>query len=93
MDVVGEHILTVDECRRALFKSLEGQTISGINARRTQDTDAYARACAPIAQHLLGIDPTGSTAALRIQRPGLIDPGTGAIAVNPCRAYVNQAAW
>ena len=36
--------------------------------------------------------PSGS-GALRIQAPGLVDPRAATIAVNPCRAYVNEASW
>ena len=93
MNVVGKHIIAVDQRRRAFLQTLNGQTIRRVNAGRTQDADGDAGTCAPGAQGGLGIDAARSAGALGIEAARLVDLRPATIAVNPCRAYVNQAAW
>ncbi len=93
MDVIGEDIVTIDQRRRSFLQSLDRQAVSSINARRPQNGDSHAVARAPTTQATLGIDTAAGSVAFRLQPAGFIDDSTGTIPVNPCCAYVNQAAW
>ncbi len=93
MNVVGVHIVIGHQGWRAPLQTLDRQAVGGIDARSTQDGDSNAVAQPPGTQHTLGIDPSAGPRALRIQAARFIDARTGTIAVNPRRAYVNQAAW
>lgn len=92
MDVVGEHIITVNQRRQGIFKTRQRQALIGVNTRGAQDADAHPGTPSPVTQTALGIDPAPGARTFRIQATGLINQRTCAITVNPRRAYVYQAA-
>jgi len=93
MNMVGVHIVIGKQRRRAPLQALDRQAVGGIDTRSTQDGDSNAVAQPPGTQHTLGIDTSPGPRTLRIEAARFVDAGTAAIAVNPRRAYVNQAAW
>lgn len=93
MDVVGVDIVGGGQRRQALFQAFERQTVGGINARGTQDGDTHAVVPPPGTQAAFGIDAALGAAAFRLQTTGLVDDLAAAIAVDPGRTNVDQAAW
>lgn len=93
MDVVGVHIVGLDQRRQALFQALQRQAVGGVDPRRAQDADSDATAPPPGTQLPFGIDTAPGARIVGGKAPGLVDQGAGTITVNPCRAYVNKAAW
>jgi len=93
VDVVGVHVVGLDQRRQTLFQALQRQAVGGIDAGCAQDADDDAAAPAPGAQLPFGIDAAPGARIVGGEAPGLVNQGTGTIAVNPCRAYVNQAPW
>ena len=91
--MVGEHIVGLDQRRCTTLQPLDRQAVGCIDTRGAQDADCDTVAPPPGTQHALGIDPPAGTGALWFQLAGFVDGGAGTIPVNPCRAYVNQAAW
>ena len=92
MDVVGEYIICGLKRRQGFVQALQRQAIGGVDAGGAQDADGDAIACAPLAQGLFGVDAAAGASAFGVQWPGFVNPGTCAIPVNPCRAYVNELA-
>ncbi len=93
MDVVAVAILALAQGRHPTAQTFDGQTIRGVDAGRTQNTDPHPVPGAPDPQAALGINPPGSPTALRIERTGFVDHRAGTITVHTRRAHVNQAAW
>ena len=93
MDVVGEHIVTVDQRRQAFLQALQRQAIGRVNAGRAQDGNSDTGRPPPGPQAALGGDAAGAPCALGIQAAGLVDRRAAAIAVNACRTNINQAPW
>jgi len=93
MDVVGEHVILLDQCRQPFVQTLQRQAIGRVDAGCAQDADNNTTAPSPGAQLPFGIDPSPGPQIVGGKRPGFINQGTAAIAVNPCRAYVNQSSW
>jgi len=93
VDVIGVDIIDLGQRRQTLVQAFQRQTVGGVDPRGAQDGDGNAATLAPVAQLALGIDTPSGAGALRIQAPGLVDLRAATIAVNPCRAYVNEASW
>ena len=93
VDVIGVAVIGLAKRRKGLVQAFDGQAVSGVDARRAQDGDLDASPLAPLAQATFGIDsPTGAS-ALRIQAARFVDLRATTVAINPRRAYVNQAPW
>ncbi len=93
MNVIGIHIVRLDQRRQPFFQTLQRQAVGGVDAGRAQDADGNTTPLPPGTQLALGIDPSAGTGTVGGERPGFVDHSPGAIAVNPRRAYVNQAPW
>lgn len=93
MDVVGVDIIGLDQRRQALFQAFQRQAVGGVDAGRAQDADGDATTSAPGAQLPFGIDAAPGPWIIGGEAPRLVNQGAGTIAVNPCRAYVNEAPW
>jgi len=93
VDVIGVHVVGLDQRRQALFQALQRQAIGSVDPGRAQDADGDATATPPGTQLPFGIDTAPGARIVGGEAPGLVDQGAGTIAVNPCRAYVNEAAW
>ncbi len=93
MDVIGKTVIGRTQSRQTLLQTFDGQAVGRINAGRTQNTYPHAIPRAPGTQAAFSINPAGGSTAFRIQRAGLVDHCTRAIAVDTCRAHVNQVPW
>ena len=93
MNMVGIHVILDRQRRHALLQALKRQAVCGVDAGRAQNDDRDAVSSAPGAHDSLGINPAERSFTFRIEEPGFVDPCSSAIAVNPRRAYVNQASW
>ena len=93
MDVVGVGVIRLAQGGKPLVQALEGQTVSGVDTRRAQDDDRHTGPLPPGAQAVFGIDPPSGARTLRIQAACFVDRRPATVAVNPCRAYVNQPPW
>jgi hypothetical protein len=93
MDVVGEHVVSLDQGRQAFLQPIDRQTVGCVDSRRAQDGNGHPVPTTPGAQAALGIDPAAGAGAFRIQATGFVDLCAAAVAVNPCRAYVNEPPW
>ena len=93
MDMIGEGVVGLDQRRHSFLEARQRQAVGGIDAGGTQDADLDAGLPPPATQAAFGIDPTPGPTAFGAQTAGFVDPRPRAIAVNPRRAYVNQAPW
>ena len=93
MNMVGEDVIRLGQGRQTFFQALDRQAVGGINAGGTQNGNPHPGPGAPVTQTLFGIDPAAGARTLRIQAPRFVNPRPGTVAVNPCRAYVNQLSW
>jgi len=93
MNVIGKYVIGGRQCRQTPLQTIDRQAIGRIDAGRPQDADGNTVLPPPGPQNPLRINPPGCPLAFRIQVPRLIDVRSRAIAVNPCRTYVNQASW
>lgn len=93
MDVISEYIILLGQGRQTFLQAFQRQTVGGVDAGRAQDADGDATAPPPGAQLPFGINPPAGARIVGGKRPGLINQCPAAITVDPCRAYVNEAAW
>lgn len=93
VDVIGIHILVGDQRWQSPLQASQRQTIGGVDTGRAQDADGDAAPRPPGPQPVFGIDPALRPRVGRRASSGLVDPGTGTIAVNARGAYVDQTTW
>lgn len=93
VDMVGVAVIGGAERWKGLEQALDGQTVGSVDARRAQNGNADAGPRAPLAQTAFSINPSAGPGALRIEAARFIDLVAATVAINPCRAYVNEAPW
>lgn len=93
MDVVGVAVGGRAQRRKGLVQALDGQAVGGVDARGAQNGDFDAGPLAPLAQTVFGINPPAGPGTLRIQAARFVNLRPATVAINPCRAYVNQTPW
>ncbi len=90
MNMVGEHVMLLDQGRRSIFQSLGRQAVLGINTRYAQNGQARMRAPCPCAQHMFRIHAPPGAGVLRIDMAGFVNQRSLAIPIHAGRADINE---
>ena len=92
MDVAGKHVVLGIQGGRTFTQPGQRQAIGGINARNTQNADAYAGSSQATTMRF-GRHATRGAGRCGTPGPGFIDPRARAIAVDPAGTDVHKSLW